>query len=98
MKFSPNLRRFLTIPRPENTLKKEQRDKRIAAQTVKDAQDRKKHMATNRKEYLERAKKYQAEYIKADRDLINQKRQARAEGNIFVEAQPKVALVIRIKG
>jgi len=55
-------------------------------------------MAGNRKEYYERAEKYLAEYIKADRDLIDKKRQAKVDGNIYVEAQPKVALVIRIKG
>jgi large subunit ribosomal protein L7e len=55
-------------------------------------------MEENRKEYFERAAKYVAEYIKTDRAIIDSKRKARSEGNIYVEAEPKVALVIRIKG
>jgi hypothetical protein len=33
-----------------------------------------------------------------DQELIDSRRAAKKEGNFFVEAEPKVALVIRIRG
>ncbi len=44
------------------------------------------------------AEKYHKEYSDLDKKLIDEKRKARAAGNIFVEAEPKLAFVIRIRG
>merc|ERR1711935_1084876 len=38
------------------------------------------------------------EYRKAERDTIQLKRDARKSGNFHVPAQPKVAILVRIKG
>jgi len=44
------------------------------------------------------AKKYHNEYMKADQALIDAKRDAKKQGSFFVEGEPKVAVVIRIRG
>jgi len=47
---------------------------------------------------LANAEKYAAEYAAADKKLIDDKRAAKKDGSFFVEAQPKVAFVIRTRG
>lgn len=54
--------------------------------------------AWRKKEYFVRAEKYVKQYRTEKRQLIEAKRSAKAEGNFFVEAQPKVAVVTRIRG
>merc|ERR1711998_682101 len=44
------------------------------------------------------AEKYFNEYSAADAALVKARRDAKAAGSFFVEAQPKVAFIIRIKG
>jgi len=51
-----------------------------------------------RRKILKRAAKYDKEYRQQERLLIGLRRQAKNSGNFFVEAEPKVALVIRIRG
>ena len=89
-----NFRRVI----PENILKKQARD----AKLLKAAQDTKKAAkatrATSRKAQYGLAEKYFNEYAAADAALIKARRDAKAAGNFFVEAQPKVAFIIRIKG
>ncbi|MCH0629064.1 L30/L7 family 60S ribosomal protein [Kocuria palustris] len=46
----------------------------------------------------DRAAQYQKEYYEAERALIDAKRQAKANGDYYVEAQHKLVFVIRIKG
>ena len=48
--------------------------------------------------WLANAEKYQQEYEAADAALIKARRDAKAEGGIYVDPQPKVALVMRVKG
>jgi len=47
---------------------------------------------------FQRAQRYDQEYKKAERDLISKRRQARATGSFYVDPEPKIALVIRIRG
>jgi large subunit ribosomal protein L7e len=83
---------------PENIQKKQARDaKLLAARVAKRAQD-KKDRAAARKVAAENATKYAAEYAKEDQDLIDAKRNAKKEGNFYVDAQAKIAFVIRTRG
>jgi len=66
---------------------------------------RKESMAKSKKERAEarkvagaNAEKYFKEYQAADLALIKAKRDAKATGSFFVEAEPKVAFIIRLKG
>ena len=51
-----------------------------------------------RKLALANAEKYAKEYAAAEQALIDGKRKAKKEGSFFVEGEPKVAFLIRIKG
>jgi large subunit ribosomal protein L7e len=83
---------------PENILKKQERDAKLmkARKTAmaKAKTDRKAARALA----LSNAEKYQKEYAAADKALIDGKRAAKKEGKFFVEAEAKVAFLIRIKG
>jgi large subunit ribosomal protein L7e len=57
-----------------------------------------KRTALKKKEYFVRAEKYVKQYRTEKRQLVEAKRAAKAEGNFFVEAQPKLAVVTRIRG
>merc|ERR1719183_3486296 len=83
---------------PENILKKQARDaKLLKARKDKRVAD-KKDRAAARKLASDNAEKYHKEYTAADEALIKAKREAKAAGSFYVEAEPKVAFVIRIKG
>ena len=47
---------------------------------------------------FQRAAAYAKEYANKERLLITRKRQAKANGNAYVDGEPKLALVIRIRG
>jgi len=51
-----------------------------------------------RKLALANAEKYAKEYDAADKAIVDGKRAAKKAGNFFVEGEPKVAFLIRIKG
>jgi len=51
-----------------------------------------------RKKALERARDYNRAYRAENAKLVTQRRQAKSHGNFFLEAKPKVAVVIRIRG
>jgi len=83
---------------PESTLKKR---KSVEAANVKRQQqkvaDKKKRKAT-RRTIFKRAESYVKEYRTKERSLVRARRQAQNAGNFFVEAESKVAFVIRIRG
>ena len=89
---------FRTRVIPENILKKQKRD----ANLLKARQDRraaeKTARAKTRKEQYNLAEQYFNEYQAADAALVKARRDAKAAGSFYVEAQPKVAFIIRIKG
>jgi len=83
---------------PESCLKKRKtgeaiKAKRDAAKTV---YDKKKRAA--RKDIFKRAEKYVKEYRDAQRSLVRSKRQAKNNGNYFIEDMPKVLLLVRVRG
>ena len=89
---------FRTRVVPENILKKQARDAKtlqaLKALRVKTKTDRKAARATA----YANAEKYHNEYQAADSALIKAKRDAKAAGSFFVEGEPKVAVIIRIRG
>merc|ERR1719498_776674 len=83
---------------PENILKKQARDQKLA-QAVKDRRAAAKAArATARAAAKASAQKYFNESQAADAALLQAKRDAKAAGNFYVEEQPKVAFVMRIRG
>ena len=80
---------------PTTVLRKRKETERAAA--VKSA-IAEKRLKGNRGEYFKRAEKYVAEYRAMERDGIRLKRISRSTGSFYVDDQPKLAFVIRIKG
>ncbi|KAG0242545.1 60S ribosomal protein L7 [Actinomortierella wolfii] len=92
---TPSLEQVLV---PETLLKKRKTQEKAAAEKrAADAAARKARKAA-RKVIFKRADQYVREYRAKERDEIRLRRQAKAAGNFYVPAQPKLAFVIRIKG
>merc|ERR1712018_361419 len=66
--------------------------------TVPETLLKKKQNREKRKVMFKRAEKYVNEYRVMERDQIRLARQAKKHGNFYVPPQPKLALVIRIRG
>ena len=47
---------------------------------------------------FKRAEKYVSEYRQIERSLTNFKRAAKSKGNFYVPSEPKLAVVVRIRG
>merc|ERR1712076_46527 len=58
----------------------------------------KKNNLVARRAICKKARAYAAEYAAEAKALVNNKKAARAAGNYYVEDEPKLALVIRIRG
>lgn len=54
--------------------------------------------AKKRRVIFKRAEDYIREYKKRERDTVRLHRQARKHGNFYVEDEPRLAFVIRIRG
>ncbi|CAR29438.1 hypothetical protein ZYGR_0AD01200 [Zygosaccharomyces rouxii] len=83
---------------PETHLKKTAAQQKSAEQI---AAERKAHKAANqekRQVILQRNTQYQKEYEAAERAVIDAKREAKVNGTFYVEGQPKLVFVVRIKG
>jgi len=85
-------------PVPETILKKRRTLTELNADRQKKAAEFKKKLIVKRGQYIQRAEKYVREYRGIERSLIRYRRQARAQGNFFIEPEAKLALVIRIRG
>lgn len=88
-----------TVPVPESLVKA----KKTAAQRRelrnKDKEFTLKKNKLARRDAFKKAEKYEQEYKRAERALINNRRISRSGGtSFFVEPEAKVLLVIRIRG
>jgi len=94
--------RALTAPNkaavPETILKKRRTQNELKALNEKKQVELRKRRVTTRRVIYKKAEKYVREYRAMDRSLIRFRRQARTNGNYFVEPEPKLALVVRIRG
>jgi len=85
-------------PVPELVLKRRKRNlAKVETLKAKSLQVRKQRRV-QRAEAFKRAEKYVNEYKKAEAEQIRLKREAKTNGNFYVEPQAKVALVVRIRG
>lgn len=83
---------------PENVQKKQARDAKILKE-LKDRRDKeRKERADKRKTLVANAEKYHNEYRSAEQSVVDSQRVAKAAGNFFVPAEPKVAFAIRTRG
>jgi large subunit ribosomal protein L7e len=84
--------------KPETVLKKEATQAKIAAEKAAAEKVTAEKAAADIEVFKKNAEKYDAEYEAAERLAIENRRKAKAEGGFFVPAEPKIALVIRIRG
>merc|ERR1712157_506430 len=85
-------------PVPESVLKKRKRDEQWAAQKAAERETKLSDLKKKKKVIFKRAEQYVKEYVSQEQDLIRMKREARAKGSFYVPAEPKLMVVIRIRG
>lgn len=83
---------------PESVLKKQKTQAKIAEAKAKADADAAKKAEEDAKKFVANAEKYQAEYDADEKKQIENRRQAKAKGGFYVPPEPKVALVVRIRG
>jgi large subunit ribosomal protein L7e len=83
---------------PESVLKKQKTQAKIAADKAAAEKAAEAKAAADLEKFKKNAASYEAEYAKAEQDAIDNRRKAKAEGGFYVPAEPKLALVIRIRG
>jgi len=83
---------------PETILKKRKRDEAWAAAKTAEATAVAKAKKAKRSVIFKRAEKYVKEYRAQESDLIRLKREAKLKGGFYVEDEPKVLFVCRIRG
>jgi large subunit ribosomal protein L7e len=88
----------MTMKTPESVLKKEATQTKLAAAAAAAAKAAAAKAVTDTAASAASAEKYEAEYEAAEKAAIDNRRQAKIQGGFFVPAEPKLCLVIRIRG
>lgn len=83
---------------PESVLKKEATQAKIAADKAAAEKAAAEKAVTDLETYKANSEKYDQEYEAEVRNAIENRRKAKAVGGFYVPPQPKLALVIRIRG
>merc|ERR1712121_628199 len=83
---------------PETLLKKRKQNAEYRAKRAKAVLLMKKQNRDKRKVMFKRAEKYVKEYRVMERDQVRLAREAKKHGNFYVPPEPKLALVVRIRG
>ncbi|CAG8464954.1 6278_t:CDS:2 [Ambispora gerdemannii] len=83
---------------PETLLAKRKHQDKIHEEKAKARIEQRKAALQKRKVIFKRAEKYVKEYRSEERNQIRLRRMAKASGNFYVPAEPKLVFVIRIKG
>jgi len=90
--------KIATMKTPESVLKKQATQEKRAAAAAAAAKAAEEKAATDAVKFEANSKKYDEEYDAAQKLAVDNRRKADASGYFFVPAEPKVALVIRIRG
>merc|ERR1711998_715455 len=85
-------------PVPESVLKKRKTQEKLAADRAAAAAETKKVNKEKRIQMYKSAEKYVKEYRNMAKQRVRMHRQAKAAGNHFVDAEAKLAFVVRIRG
>ncbi|THH04601.1 hypothetical protein EW145_g5397 [Phellinidium pouzarii] len=83
---------------PETLLKKRKQNEKVREERLAAASAARKASKAKRKVIFKRAESYVKEYVAKEKEEIRLKRAARAAGDFYVTAEPKVYFVIRIRG
>jgi len=83
---------------PEGLVKKRARFAKQAAARNEAKAVAKKANLVKRREFVQKARQYANEYDAEKKSALAQKKAAKAQGNFYVEGEPRLAMVIRIRG
>jgi len=83
---------------PESVLKKQATQQKLAEAAAAAAAEAAAKAEADLKKFAANAEKYDQEYAAAEKEAVENRRKAKIEGGFYVPAQPKLALVIRIRG
>ncbi|XP_022854026.1 60S ribosomal protein L7-2-like isoform X1 [Olea europaea var. sylvestris] len=83
---------------PESVLKKQKRSEEWALVKKQEFESSKKKKSEQRKLIYNKAKQYAKEYEQQEKELIQLKREARLKGGFYVDSEPKLLFLIRIRG
>ena len=83
---------------PEHVLKKRKTQEAVAAQKPKDLVKARAENKVERKSIFKKAAVYAKEYKTAEKELVRNRREAKKHGNFYMEPEPKLVYVVRIKG
>ena len=83
---------------PETVLQDRETEKELRRATVKATAKYYQKISGKRDEIFRRAMQYTQDYMAAERAEVRAARLARAKGSIYVPAEPKLLLVVRIRG
>lgn len=83
---------------PESVLKKEATKAKIAAEAEAASKAAEAKAKADIETFKANAAKYDAAYEAEQKEAVENRRKAKAAGGFYVPAEPKVALVIRIRG
>ncbi|KAH6918424.1 60S ribosomal protein L7 [Coprinopsis sp. MPI-PUGE-AT-0042] len=87
-----------SIEVPETLLKKRKQNEKAREERLAAATAARKASKAKRKVIFKRAEAYVKEYLNKEKEEIRLKRAARASGDFYVPAQPKLYFVVRIRG
>jgi len=85
-------------PVPESILKKRKRDEEWASKKLAATSAAKKKAKESRKVIFKRAEAYVKEYRSQEADELRLKREAKSAGGFYVEPEPRLAFVMRLRG
>merc|ERR1712098_548215 len=88
----------MAVPVPESVLKKRKTQEKLANEKAVATAETKKANKAKRAAAYKSAEKYVKEYRNLARARVRMHRQAKAAGNHFVDAEAKLAFVVRIRG
>ena len=83
---------------PETILKQRKQQEKERKERLLAAAERKKDTRKKRTIMFKRAEQYLKEYQQQEKQVVRERRIAKRDGNYFVEAEPKIVLVVRLKG
>jgi large subunit ribosomal protein L7e len=83
---------------PESVLKKDKTQAKIAADKVAADKAEVAKAKTDIEKFKKNSAQYDADYEKDQKEAIQNRRMAKAQGGFYVPAEPKLCLVIRIRG
>lgn len=83
---------------PESVLKKQAAQKKIATERASAKKTADAKAKADVEVWKASAKKYAAEYAAEEAAAVANRRKAKAEGGFYVPAEPKLCLVVRIRG